>query len=153
MPRFFRRFAEGVFDLDDLKLQTDELARLIDLARREYTLENNRFVAIGYSNGANIASSLMLLHPKKLAGAVLFRAMVPFAPDELPDLSETSILLSAGRRDPIVPVANTLALQEIFRACGADVTLQWYPGGHELGQADLQAAKEFLSKISAFSPL
>src|SRR5689334_9136078 len=107
MPRFFRRLAEGVFDLEDLKNRTEELANFLESARADYGLEQNPLIAAGYSNGANIAASLILRFPHHLAAAVLFRAMVPFKPDTLPDLRGRHIFLSAGQRDAIVPVANT----------------------------------------------
>jgi predicted esterase len=146
MPRFFRRIAEGVFDLEDLKLRTGELAQFIEKARRLYGLRENKLVAVGYSNGANIAASLILRHPHHLSAAVLFRAMVPFRPDILRDLSSVSIFLSAGQRDSIVPAANTRELADIFEAAGAQVALRWHPGGHELGADDVEAAKLWLSQ-------
>jgi predicted esterase len=146
MPRFFRRFAEGVFDVEDLKLQTHDLDRFVRAAAKEYGIEKNRIVAVGYSNGANIAASLMFLHPDLLSGAVLFRAMVPFTPDSAPDLGGVKILLGEGRADPIVPRQDTIVLPELFTKSGAEVEFYWHEGGHELGQDDLMAAKDWLSK-------
>jgi predicted esterase len=146
MRRFFRRVAEGVFDLEDLKLRTEGLARFIELARREYTLQGNTVVAAGYSNGANIAASLILRYPRHVSGAVLFRAMVPFTPEPVPDLGATKIFLSAGDRDPIVPRANTRRLADIFQSGGAEVSVHWHVGGHELGQDDLDAAKLWITR-------
>jgi phospholipase/carboxylesterase/glyoxalase family protein len=146
MPRFFRRLAEGVFDLEDLKYRTAELARFIEQARLRYALTENKFVAVGYSNGANIAASLILRDPHQLSAAILFRAMVPFEPDSLPDLSAVSIFLSAGQRDSIVPAANTRRLAEIFQAAGARVSIHWHPGGHELGSDDVEAARLWLAQ-------
>ena len=103
MPRFFRRFAEGVFDVEDLKQQTHDLKEFVTSAVDSYGVAKNKIVAVGYSNGANIAASLMLLHPHLLSGAVLFRAMVPFTPDFSPNLRGAQALLAVGRRDPIVP--------------------------------------------------
>src|SRR3954447_6050528 len=145
MPRFFRRLAEGVFDLEDLKLRTEELARFIEGARREYKLLENRVIAAGYSNGANIAASLILRDPRHVSSAVLFRAMVPFTPDAAPKLGAMKIFLSAGERDPIVPAANTRRLAAIFESGGADVSVYWHRGGHELGQDDLDAAKAWIA--------
>ncbi len=147
MPRFFRRLAEGVFDLDDLKLRTEELARFIEDARLHYGVE--RMVAVGYSNGANIAASLLLREPRHLAGAVLFRAMVPFKPAALPDLSGMPLFLSAGERDPIVPAENVRELAAMFQSAGADVAMHWHPGGHELGPDDIDAARLWLTKTLA----
>jgi phospholipase/carboxylesterase len=141
--RFFRRFAEGVFDLDDLRAQTDALAEFVEASSKEYRFAGNRIVAVGYSNGANIASSLMFRHPGVLAGAVLFRAMVPFRPKPLPTLTDVPVLIAAGERDPIVPKADTLELAEIFAQSGAAVSTHWYGGGHELSRGDLDAAKQW----------
>lgn len=144
MPRFFRRLAEGVFDLEDLKLQTAALAGFVDAAARRYELQNGKILAVGYSNGANIAASIMLTNPDILAGAVLFRPMVPFLPQVSPDLQNVSVLLAAGRRDPIVVPEQTLALGEILKTAGATVSLHWHEGGHELGRDDIAAAKDWI---------
>jgi predicted esterase len=146
MPRFFRRFAEGVFDVEDLKRRADELADFIDHARDEYSFAGRRLVAVGYSNGANIAAGMMLRHPEKLSAACLFRAMVPYKPDKLPVLADVKVFLSAGQRDPIVPVDNTNELATILRSAGADVVVHWHAGGHELGQDDLDAARAWFIK-------
>jgi len=146
MPRFFRRFGEGVFDTDDLKFQTHELNEFIKAAAQEYGLEQNKFVAVGYSNGANIAASLLLLHPHTLAGAILFRPMVPFTPEFDPDLAHKAVLLSGGMRDPIVPRNNTKSLAEMLTRFGAEIEVFWHQGGHELGQDDLTAAEQWLSR-------
>ncbi len=144
MPRFFRRLAEGVFDLDDLKLQTEALAQFVVSASAKYGLNGNRLIAIGYSNGANIAASLLLTHPQLLAGAVLFRPMVPFRPEHVPDLKDVPVLLAAARHDQIVAPKQTSDLAAILTAAGARVTVHWHPGGHELGADDVAAAKEWL---------
>ena len=146
MPRFFRRFAEGVFDVEDLKSRTEELAHFIDAASERYEFSKKRLIVVGYSNGANIAASLILLHPHYLAAAVLFRPMVPFTPDLIRDLSHLSVFIAAGRLDPIVPPWNAEELEAIFESGGADVTISWHKGGHELGEDDVRAAKAWLSK-------
>lgn len=143
MPRFFRRLAEGVFDMDDLLRRTHELGDFVESARRAYAI-SEKIIAIGYSNGANIASSLMLLRPDILSASVLFRPMVPLVPEELPNLEGTSALIAAGRRDPIVPPGETLRLSELLEGAGAAVSLHWHEGGHELGQDDVDAAKRWL---------
>jgi predicted esterase len=148
MPRFFRRLAEGVFDQEDLRRRTDELAKFIDGARRRYGLGENKLIGVGYSNGANIAASLMLREPGRLPAAVLLRAMVPFVPETLPDLGAVSIFLSAGQRDSIVPAANTRQLLSILESAGATVSMHWHNGGHELGQDDLDAAKLWMELLS-----
>jgi predicted esterase len=146
MPRFFRRFAEGDFDIEDLKHRTEELAQFIDAASEQYEFSKTRLIAVGYSNGANIAASLILLHPHYLAGAILFRAMVPFVPDLIRDFSHLSVFVGAGRLDPIVPSGQVEELASIFESGGADVTISWRQGGHELGEDDIRAAKTWLSR-------
>lgn len=148
MPRFFRRLAEGVFDLEDLKRRTEELARFIEDASLAYGIDRSKLIAAGYSNGANIAGSLLLTHPGAIAGAVLFRAMVPFVPEVSPNLRDCAVMLAAGRRDPIATPQQTLALQQILEKAGARVSLHWHLGGHELGQDDLLAAKEWLRSFN-----
>src|SRR5882724_8003976 len=103
MPRFFRRFAEGIFDEEDLKKRTDELANFVGAAVEQYELAADQIVAVGYSNGANIAASLLLLRPGTLRAAILFRAMVPLVPEKLPDLSLLRVWIGAGNQDPIIP--------------------------------------------------
>lgn len=145
MPRFFRRLAEGVFDIEDLRFRTSELARFIDAAAAKYRFDQGRLVALGFSNGANIAASLLLLNPGSLGGAILFRAMVPLVPEPMPALADTPVLLSNGRMDPLVPVAETDRLAALLRAAGADVTLLWQPSGHQLTQNDLTEARQWLA--------
>jgi phospholipase/carboxylesterase/glyoxalase family protein len=145
MPRFFRRFAEGVFDVDDLKARTNELAKFIDLAAEHYGFSKRRLVAVGYSNGANIAASLIFLHPHYLAAGVLFRAQLPFAPDLVRNFSELSVFLAGGMRDTIVPRDQTEQLAAILQSGHADVSLFWHRGGHELGNDDIEAAKKWLA--------
>lgn len=146
-PRFFRRFAEGVFDTDDLIARTHELARFVETAVKENRLDSTSVIAVGYSNGANIATSMLLLEPKVLAGAVLFRAMVPLVPPTLPDLRAVSVFLSAGRLDPIVPADNTRELAELLSKAGAHVDLRWMDTGHGLTSADHQEAQEWLKSM------
>jgi phospholipase/carboxylesterase len=125
IPRFFRRVAEGVFDIDDLKYCTHELADFVETASRVYSFDARKVIAVvGYSNGANIAASILLLRPKTLSGAILFRAMVPLIPDQLPDLSGKGIFMSAGLRDPIGTKQEAEKLSNIFEQAGASVTLQ-----------------------------
>ena len=127
MPRFFQRFAEGVFDVDDLKARTNELAEFIDIAAEYYRFSKRHLVAVGYSNGANIAASLMFLHPHYLAAGVLFRAQVPFTPDLVRNFSELSVFLAGGMRDSIVPREQTEQLAAILETGQADVSLFWHP--------------------------
>jgi len=146
MPRFFRRFAEGVFDVEDLKFRTEELAHFIDAASERYDFSKKRLIAVGYSNGANIGATLILLHPQYLAAAVLFRAMMPFVPDLIRDFSHLSVFIGAGRLDPIVPSGQVEELAAMFESGGADVAIAWRQGGHELGEDDVRAARDWLSR-------
>jgi predicted esterase len=140
MPRFFRRLAEGVFDEEDLVARTHELADFVAESAKRYGFDPKHVVAVGFSNGANIAASMMLLRPETLAGAVLLRPMVPFEPKQPPDLKGRRALVAAGKADPIVKPENSERLAGILREAGADVTLHWSPGGHTLDRADLSAA-------------
>jgi predicted esterase/catechol 2,3-dioxygenase-like lactoylglutathione lyase family enzyme len=145
-PRFFRRIAEGVFDQEDLSRRTEELASFIEAAAATYQLEKDGIVAVGFSNGANIAASLLLRRPGLLRGAVLFSPMVPFEPEALPRLDGTSIFIGAGRSDPIATPQQAERLAEMLRECGADVTMHWEPGGHALTRAELAAAREWIAR-------
>lgn len=145
MPRFFRRLAEGVFDLEDLAVRTNELAEFILEAAAEYGFDASRLMALGYSNGANIAASLMLTRADVLGGGILLRAMVPFEPASPPDLTGKSVLITAGESDPIIPPPSSTRLSELLRAAGADVTLKWYPTGHGLTSGDVSDATAWLA--------
>jgi phospholipase/carboxylesterase len=145
--RFFRRLAEGVFDQEDLVFRTHELADFVENASEEYGFDLSKLVAVGYSNGANIAASLMLLHPDLLRAAVLFRAMVPFEPEETPDLSGMRVFLSAGRRDRMIPPQNTERLAEILREAGADLDLRWRDTGHPLTYEEVAEARDWLAGV------
>jgi predicted esterase len=151
MPRFFRRLAEGVFDLEDLRVRTAALADFVIAAARLYGFDAARVIAAGFSNGANIAASLVLLRPGVLHRAILFRAMVPLVPDPLPSLPRTPVLISNGRADPIVPLAETERLATLLRDAGAEVTLIWQSAGHHLLPEDLLRAREWLGS-SGHSP-
>ena len=119
MPRFFRRLAEGVFDQQDLLLRTGELATFINASVTQYELDASSILAVGFSNGANIAASLMLRQPAVLAGAVLLRAMVPFVPEPpLPELLGRPVLIANGTMDGMIPQAITHDLARIFEASG-----------------------------------
>lgn len=144
MPRFFRRLEEGVFDLEDLKMRTDELADFILKSSSIYDFDLKRLVAVGYSNGANIGASVLLRRPEVLAGAILFRAMVPFIPDVLPDLSKKFIILLEGMRDPIVSKQEAESLLKIFNKAHSNVTIKWQGSGHSLTQEDIDSAKKWL---------
>jgi len=147
MPRFFRRLAEGVFDLEDLKTRTNELADFVAAVARHYKLAADHIVGVGYSNGANIAASMLLLRPEIMHGAILFRAMVPLNPDTLSDLSSVRVWIGAGDQDPIVPMSETKALDELLRNAGADVTIRFFQAGHGLTMADVESARKWLTTI------
>jgi phospholipase/carboxylesterase len=145
-PRFFRRLAEGVFDMEDLHRRTAELGDFVDAAAERYGFDRVRVYAVGFSNGANVAASLLLSRPKALAGGVLFRAMVPFEPDPVPRLEGTAVLLAEGRLDPLIPAAQAERLAEILRATGADVDLEWQEAGHQLTPKDIRLAENWLAR-------
>jgi predicted esterase len=148
MPRFFRRLAEGVFDLDDLRTRTHELADFVDAARETYGLGDRRLVAVGFSNGANIAASMLLLRPSVLGGALLVRPMVPFVPDEVPDLRGVPVQINAGQVDPLVPGPQSEALAKLLGDAGASVDLRWIAGGHALTREDLDVGKAWFGVSS-----
>jgi phospholipase/carboxylesterase len=147
MPRFFRRLAEGVFDLEDLKTRTNELADFVAAAVRHYKLASDHIVGVGYSNGANIAASMLLLRPEIMYRAILFRAMVPLTPDKLPDLSSVGVWIGAGDQDPIVPASQTKQLVELLRRASADVTIRFAKAGHSLINDDVIAARDWLEAV------
>jgi predicted esterase len=139
-PRFFKRLAEGVFDPKEVRSRAEELARFIQRAIATYKLNAGRIYALGYSNGANIASTVMFIHPGLLQGAVLFRPMLVFEPEKPSDLSGSSAFISAGRKDPIVPVSSVERLAELFEASHAQVTLKWQLAGHSLVPSEVREA-------------
>ena len=146
MPRFFRRFAEGVLDVEDLKFRATELGDFVRAARVAYGVADGPLYAAGFSNGANIAAGMLLVEPELLDGAVLLRAMVPFEPDAPPALRGKRVLLAAGRRDPYSGAEQTERLRTILEGGGADVTVHWSDVGHALIQEDVDAAAAWLSR-------
>ncbi len=146
MPRFFRRLAEGVFDEADLILRTHELADFVENSAAEYGLSPDTITAVGYSNGANIAASLLLLRPGILKSAVLLRAMVPLMPTNSPVLDGTRILLASGISDSILPIDNARRLAAMFREAGAEVTHREINAGHQLTAAELEIARLWLAQ-------
>ena len=147
MPRFFRRLSEGVFDIPDLKARTQELAEFIGASAQAYGFDPKRVTAAGFSNGANIAASLLLLNPGVLHTAVLLHPMVPLVPEILPDLTSVRVFIGAGRQDSMAPPSETEALASLLREAGAAVTVHWLPGGHGLSRDEVQAASEWLSAL------
>jgi phospholipase/carboxylesterase len=147
MPRFFRRLAEGVFDQEDLVRRTHELADFIERAAVHYAFAPDEVVAVGFSNGANIAVSLLLLRPETLRAAVLFRAMVPFVPERLPDLAQVDVWIGAGNLDAIIPPSETQRLVELLRNARARVTPSFADAGHGLTNTDVEAARLWLAEL------
>lgn len=143
MPRFFRRLREGVFDEVDLRVRARALADFVGEAREAYHL--GPVTAAGFSNGANVAGALLLLHPGLLAGAVLLAPMVPLEPDPLPSLAGTPVFVGAGRVDPLVPVPEAQRLAALLERAGAQVTLHWHPGGHTIHPSQVTAARDWLA--------
>jgi len=143
MPRFFRRLAEGVFDEEDLVLRTEELKQFIDDSAKEYQFDRNNVVAIGYSNGANIAGSLLFHYQDSLKGAILFHPMVPRRGIELPDLSGTSVFIGAGKNDPLCPPQESNDLMELLQNAGAQVQVHWENHGHQLTRGEVEKAAEW----------
>jgi predicted esterase len=147
-PRFFRRHGAGVLDVDDLRKRAGQLADFVAEAAREYGFDPARVVALGYSNGANVALGMLFERPSSLAGAALLRAMVAYEPPAASGaLAAKRVLLAAGERDPYSHGPVTEALAGILRARGADVTVSLAPGGHELTQQDLAAARAWFATL------
>ena len=132
MPRFFRRLAEGVFDIEDLIFRTKELNDFLDEAAVKYGFDRNNVIAVGYSNGANIAASLLFHYQNALKGAILHHPMVPLRGIEMPDLSGKSVFIAAGTNDPICPPAESEELQSLLEKANAKVELHWENRGHQL---------------------
>jgi predicted esterase len=146
MPRFFRRLAEGVFDVEDLKYRTNELADFVAAAAENYGFSRDSLIAVGYSNGANIAAAMLLLRPEVLSTAILFRAMVPLVPENLPDLSLVHVWIGSGSEDPIIPTSEAQRLVELLRSAGAQVTIHLAKAGHGLTNGDVITARNWLSR-------
>jgi phospholipase/carboxylesterase len=144
MPRFFKRRAEGVFDVEDLNARTDELAEFVAAARKTYSLEQP--IAVGFSNGANIAWSLLLNHPGALKGAILIRGMLPFDPPPGAKLNGVPVLMLNGSNDPIVPTDTRDRLARALKDAGADLRDEILPAGHQLTRQDLAIAAEWLAQ-------
>jgi phospholipase/carboxylesterase len=147
MPRFFRRLAEGVFDIPDLHKRTTELADFIQAASIDHNFDPQRVVAVGFSNGANIAGSMLLQHPNVLAAALLLSPMVPFEPEQLPDLKGKPVFIGAGLRDTIAEPDNTRLLIEILTQSGADLKTFWTNSGHGITQGEFNEAKAWIQRL------
>lgn len=143
MPRFFRRLAEGIFDEEDLIFRTNELNSFLDEAAVKYDFNRQNIIAIGYSNGANIAASLLFHFKDALKGAILHHPMVPRRGIELPDLTGTKVFIAAGVNDPICPQQESIDLKELLEAAHASVDVQWENNGHQLTMNEVNAAKQW----------
>lgn len=151
MPRFFRRLAEGVFDEEDLVLRTKEVNDFLDQASVEHGFDRSNLVAIGYSNGANIAGSLLFHYPHALRGAILHHPMVPRRGVVLPNLTGTPVFIGAGQNDPICSPQETTELQELLASAGAEVHVHWEHSGHQLTRSEVEAAAAWFRGIATFS--
>jgi len=146
MPRFFRRLSEGVFDEADLVFRTHETKQFLEQAALQYGFDANHLVAVGYSNGANIAGSLLFHYKDVFQSAVLLHPMVPLRGLTLPSLEKVSVFIGAGTNDPICPPDETRELEELLKEAGATVTLHWGNQGHRLSTAEAEAARHWLNQ-------
>jgi phospholipase/carboxylesterase len=147
MPRFFRRVGEGVFDEDDLRRRADDLAEFVLTASAAYQIEERSLVAVGFSNGANIASAMLLQRPGLLAGTVLLAAMVPYAEPPAADLAGTLVIISNGDRDPLIDAGVTQQLAGQLRERGAEVVELPHPGGHQIYPAVLPEIRRIIADV------
>jgi phospholipase/carboxylesterase len=142
MPRYFRRLAEGIFDVEDLVFRTKELNDFLDEASQKYEFDRSNIIAIGYSNGANIAGSLLFHYQDALKGAILHHPMVPRRGIDLPDLSGKSVFIAAGKNDPICPPEESTDLQSLLEKANANVQLHWENRGHQLTIEEVEVAAQ-----------
>lgn len=147
MPRFFRRLAEGVFDIEDLIFRTKELNEFLDEAADKYEFNRHNILAIGYSNGANIAASLLFHYQDALKGAILHHPMVPRKGIDLPDLTGKSVFIAAGTNDPICSPIESAELQSLLEKANADVEIHWENRGHQLTVTEVEAAAQWYKNL------
>lgn len=147
MPRFFRRLAEGVFDIEDLKERTKELHDFLDSSAEQYGFNRNNIIAVGYSNGANIAASILFQYTNGLRGAILHHPMVPLRGITLPDLNGVPVFISAGTNDPICSRSETEELTALLEGAGATVEVHWENYGHQLTRTEVEAAAAWFAAI------
>ncbi len=147
MPRFFKRLSEGVFDMEDLKLRTEELYSFIGKAAEEHGFDRSNVIAIGYSNGANIAANLLFTYADALKGAILHHPMVPNRETELPNLKDIPVFIAAGTNDPICPAEESTDLEGLLSNAGAKVLLHWESYGHQLTMPEVEAAKKWYDRL------
>ncbi len=144
--RFFRRTAEGVYDMDDLGVRTQAMARFV--AERKAEGQSSAVVGLGYSNGANILASVMFTAPQSFDAAVLMHPLIPFTPNHAAGLAGRRVLLTAGRHDPIAPTARTTALAGYFEEQQAQTQLAWHDGGHNITGDEWAAVGGFLAQYA-----
>lgn len=144
MPRYFKRVAPGVFDIEDLKFRTKELAEFIELACMKHRVNPKTLVAVGYSNGANMVASLLLLKPSLLKRSILFRGMLPLVPDKIPELKGTNVLILGGKYDEMISQKRTLELVDVLEKSGAVVKMNWELSTHALTSDEVSKAREWL---------
>lgn len=147
MARFFRRFSQGVFDVEDIKLRATELTKFTLDAADYYKRDSNNFIGVGYSNGANMIAALLLLQPSLLRAAVMFRPMVPLMPPKLPNLDGLKVLICGGRDDELISMAEPMRLSELLRESKAEVDIHFANAGHGLTAEDLDCASGWLRKL------
>ncbi|GAA5417277.1 putative hydrolase MhqD [Paraliobacillus ryukyuensis] len=147
LNRFFKRLAEGVFDEADLVKQTQDLYTFLDEAAEQYDFDRDNVIAIGYSNGANIAGSLLFHYKKALKAAILHHPMVPRRNIELPDLTGTAIFIGAGENDPLISIQESNELAEMLKKNGAAVNLHWENRGHQLSFTEIEAAIKWYESL------
>ena len=143
MQRFFRRTGEGVYDMDDLARRTDKMAAFV--TDHVGHTGAKRVVGLGYSNGANILAAVMLAKGAIFTDAVLMHPLIPWSPADNPDLAGQRLLITAGKQDPICPVPQSDALESYFTGQGADITMHWHSGGHEIARSEIDAIQAFFS--------
>ncbi len=148
MPRYFRRLAEGIFDIADLTRRTYELSDFVEAASIAYAFDPKQVVAVGFSNGANIAGSMLLLRPRTLSAAALLHPMVPFIPDTLPDLRNKPVFIGAVLADPLVPISETEQLVQLLQSAGASVSLHQHSGGHVISHEEVREARDWLKQLA-----
>lgn len=145
--RFFRRFAEGVLDVEDLMKRTHELVDFIEATAEQHEFDSSQVIAVGFSNGANIAASTLLLHPRLLPAAILLRPMMPFEPEDEPDLSGANVFIASGRTDPLIDPKDPEHLAQLLESLGANVALVWRQGGHQLKLGEAESARSWLERL------
>ena len=148
MSRFFRRLAEGVFDMEDLRFRTDELYNFIAEAAAKYGFDREKVVAIGYSNGANIAANLLFRHEGSLRGAILHHPMVPDREAVIPSLANVDVWIGAGVNDFMCTKEESMELESLLKAAGANVETAWFTFGHQLTMQEMQEAKKWFAALA-----